>query len=105
MSVFYLSKTFRMFSVYCFTVCVRVCVCACAQSCLTLATHWTVARQARLSIEFSRQEYWSGLPFPTAIISLICPKFIFLHLHLEISLLITQYREHKKSLGEVYLHH
>ena len=51
-----------------------------AQSCLTLATHWTVARQARLSIEFSRQEYWSGLPFPTAIISLICPKFIFLSL-------------------------
>ena len=28
------------------------------------ATPWTVARQAHLSIEFSRQEYWSGLPFP-----------------------------------------
>ena len=26
-------------------------------------THWTVARQAPLSMEFSRQEYWSGLPF------------------------------------------
>ena len=25
----------------------------------------TVARQARLSMEFSRQEYWSGLPFPS----------------------------------------
>ena len=25
---------------------------------------WTVARQAPLSMEFSRQEYWSGLPFP-----------------------------------------
>ena len=25
---------------------------------------WTVARQAPLSVEFSRQEYWSGLPFP-----------------------------------------
>jgi len=24
---------------------------------------WTVARQAPLSVEFSRQEYWSGLPF------------------------------------------
>ena len=24
---------------------------------------WTVARQAPLPIEFSRQEYWSGLPF------------------------------------------
>ena len=27
-------------------------------------TLWTVARQAPLSMEFSRQEYWSGLPFP-----------------------------------------
>ena len=26
---------------------------------------WTVARQAPLSTEFSRQEYWSGLPFPS----------------------------------------
>ena len=26
---------------------------------------WTVARQAPLSMEFSRQEYWSGLPFPS----------------------------------------
>ena len=28
-------------------------------------TTWTVAQQAPLSMEFSRQEYWSGLPFPT----------------------------------------
>ena len=26
---------------------------------------WTVACQAPLSMEFSRQEYWSGLPFPS----------------------------------------
>ena len=26
---------------------------------------WTVARQAPLFMEFSRQEYWSGLPFPS----------------------------------------
>ena len=32
-----------------------------AQSCLTA---WTIARQAALSMEFSRQEYWSGLAFP-----------------------------------------
>ena len=25
---------------------------------------WTVARQAPLSMEFSREEYWSGVPFP-----------------------------------------
>ena len=29
------------------------------------ATPWTVARQAPLSMWFSRQEYWSGLPFPS----------------------------------------
>ena len=28
------------------------------------ATPWTVARQAPLSMGFSRQEYWSGLPCP-----------------------------------------
>ena len=28
-------------------------------------TPWTVACQAPLSMEFSRQEHWSGLPFPT----------------------------------------
>ena len=28
------------------------------------ATPWTVARQAPLSMEFSRQEYWSGFPCP-----------------------------------------
>ena len=27
-------------------------------------TPWTIACQALLSIEFSRQQYWSGLPFP-----------------------------------------
>ena len=27
-------------------------------------TPWTVAHQAPLSLGFSRQEYWSGLPFP-----------------------------------------
>ena len=30
-----------------------------------LATPWTVASQAPLSMGFSRQEHWSGLPFPS----------------------------------------
>ena len=30
-----------------------------------LATLWTVAHQTPLSMEFSRQEYWSGQPFPS----------------------------------------
>ena len=29
------------------------------------ATSWIVAHEAPLSMEFSRQEYWNGLPFPT----------------------------------------
>ena len=29
------------------------------------ATPWSVASQASLSMEFSRQEYWSGWPFPS----------------------------------------
>ena len=36
-----------------------------AKSCLTLVTPWTIAHQVPLSMGFSRQEYWSGLPFPS----------------------------------------
>ena len=36
-----------------------------AKLCPTLAISWTVACQAPLSVGFSRQEYWSGLPFPS----------------------------------------
>ena len=40
--------------------------CLVAKSCLTpLPPPWTVAHQALLSMEFPRQEYWSGLPFPS----------------------------------------
>ena len=35
------------------------------KSCSILATPWTIASQAPLSMGFSRQEYWSGLPFPS----------------------------------------
>ena len=39
---------------------------ACVLSCIQLfAIPWIVAHQAPLYMEFSRQEYWSGLPFPT----------------------------------------
>ena len=41
-----------------------MCVCSVAQSCLTLPASWSVALQAPLSMGFSRQEHWSGLPFP-----------------------------------------
>ena len=44
--------------------CVLGCV-LCARSGLTPVTPWTVAHQAPLPMGFSRQEYWSGLPFPS----------------------------------------
>ena len=38
-------------------------------SCVWLfATPWTVAYQDPLSMGFSRQEYWSGLPFPSPLL-------------------------------------
>ena len=51
----------------------RVCVCLHAYVlshsilCPTLATPWTVAPQAPLSMGFARQEYWSRLPFSSPL--------------------------------------
>ena len=44
--------------------CEFVCVCVCVLVQL-FVTPWTVACQTPLSMGFSRQEYWSGLPFPS----------------------------------------
>ena len=52
-------------------ICVCVCVCVYAHmlshfSFIRLfSTLWTVAHQDPLSMGFSRQEYWGGLPYPT----------------------------------------
>ena len=50
-------------------VCVCVCVCVCVWKSLSrvwlFETPWTIACQISLSMEFSRQEYWSGLPSQT----------------------------------------
>ena len=43
---------------------VRVCLLSCFSRVWLLATMWTDAFQAPLSMGFSRQEDWSGLPFP-----------------------------------------
>ena len=49
--------------------CEMLCGCCCcyfvAKLCPTLVTPWTIAHQAPLSLEFPRQEYWSGSPFPS----------------------------------------
>ena len=45
---------------------INICVCARSLRCVRLfPAPCTVAHQAPLPMEFSRQEYWSGLPFPT----------------------------------------
>ena len=56
-------------------VCVRACACVRARACVhalsrfshvrLFVTPWTVSRQARLSLRFSRQEYGSGLSSPS----------------------------------------
>ena len=59
--------------VWSYNVCVCVCVrtSVCAHMCMYMLSHvrfcaipWTVTRQALLSMEFSRQEYWNRLPSP-----------------------------------------
>ena len=60
----YLPKTQckgQIFSFMCVCVYVYVCMLTCVQ---LFATPWTIAHQAPLSMGYSRQEYWSGLPFP-----------------------------------------
>ena len=48
------------------TVCLCVCVFACSIVPDSLRPHGLyIAHQASLAMEFSRQEYWSGLPFPS----------------------------------------
>ena len=42
-----------------------VCACSVALVMSDSATLWTVALQAPRSMGFSRQEYWTGLPFPS----------------------------------------
>ena len=41
------------------------CVFSCSNHVQLFATPWTVAHQAPLSMGFSRQDYWSGLPCPS----------------------------------------
>ena len=44
---------------------IKYVLCSVAKSCLTLCDPMDCSYQAPLSMEFSRQEYWSGLPFPS----------------------------------------
>ena len=48
------------------------------QSRLTLATLWTAAHQAPPSMGFSRQEYWSGVPWPSPFLDSSTVIFLYL---------------------------
>ena len=62
------------------TVCLKVCCCCSfAKLCTALRCH-RLAHKAHLSMRFSRQEYWSGLPFPSPQHSLLqMIKLLFHH--------------------------
>ena len=56
----------RVDKVYPYTIKYLNYLCVCQQlSCVWLCNLWTVAHQPSLSKGISRQEYWSGLPFPS----------------------------------------
>ena len=72
------------------------CVRACVLSHVWLfVTPWTVAHQDPLSMELSRKEYWSWLPFPSPV-DLPLPHYrqIFYHLSHQGSPLHTIHRDH-----------
>ena len=49
---------------YTLTFSTRVCVLSCSSRVQLFATPWAVACEAPLSIGFSKQEHWTGLPCP-----------------------------------------
>ena len=49
-----------------FLLTLLTCLLSCFSHVRLFATPWTESLQAPLSMEFSRQEHWSGLPFPSA---------------------------------------
>ena len=54
-----------------------------------LATPWTAAYQAPLSMGFSRQEYWSGVPLPSPRLVTVIVKSHFTDLNISMSLSIV----------------
>ena len=55
-------KEFMGAELSCTPECMVCCYCLVVMLCPTLVPPWAIARQAPLSMRFSRQEYWSGLP-------------------------------------------
>ena len=83
------------------------CLCAAAKSCLShvrlFVTSWTTAHQAPLSMEFSRQEYWSGLPFPS-VGNLPDPGSNSCLLHWQVDFLLLSHLGSSPMLTHLTLH-
>ena len=82
-------------------------ICCCCLDCHVqlFGTPWIVAHQAPLSMGFSRQKYWSGLPFPTPGIFLnqgSNPYFLCL-LHWQMDSLLLRHLERLIYLIYVYM--
>ena len=60
-----LEKEFDLNSTFSTYFCMLLLLSQSLQSCPTLCDPITAAHQAPLSLGFSRQEHWSGLPFPS----------------------------------------
>ena len=53
-----------MYNLPVYLLCACISMLRCFNHVQLFATPWTVVGQAPLSMKFSRQEYWNGLPFP-----------------------------------------
>ena len=79
-----------------------------AQSCPILCTSWTLACQAPVSMGLSRQEYWSGWPFPSPgdlpdpVIEPQSPASYLLHLQADSLPLCSETPFHNKVIAILY---
>ena len=83
--------------VECYTItCVRACVLSCFSRVQFFVTPWTVACQAPLSKGFSRQEYWSGLPCPPILRSVLNPLKILSDFCRSLELSLCSFSSHSQ---------
>ena len=112
--VAYVRAPFLLKAEYYFIVCIYCCVVLVTQSCPTPCDPMDCKHQAPLSMQFSRQEYWSGLPFPSSCIYYVlficlslwqCRKLLFKISVLEIypSLSFFCQKELGKTVSKNYL--
>ena len=78
-----------MYNLPVYLLCACISMLSCFNHVQLFATPWTVVGQAPLSMKFSRQEYWNGLPFPPPTQGLNTHLFHLLHWQVGSLLLVT----------------